>query len=245
MIDRTLRKLFNAKAPPPMIWEPQVHGRLYPDRPYFLTRVRHGMNMLPPELQATFRENEAQVLIGRHLKTMFNDFGISKIYKSKKTKFASGVYLPLLRFIVMPQSTPLGTFLEHLSLFNATKTTLHEIGHLFSNHVQHYDGKLSSEESYTEAYLADISKLSFLGLISLKMCGDAFLLYDLDSQKLREETIAELFAEIISDTNFISKYFPETVAFIEEKIEQTCTYYRAANPDFDPETYPKMEMAVA
>ncbi len=245
MVDRMLRKLFNAEAPPPMIWEPQLHGRLYPDRPYFLTHIRQGVNLLPPELQASFKEAGYSFHLGRRVKSIYKNLD-SDEYK-KFPSVIEGLFSHKTNKVIFPQTNPLGTvamaFIRNILNINTTYITAHELGHAFSN-ISGENGLFSKSPEFAEAYLSDFANISKKGKNILNSAPIVAYQYGgFETQKTREEVCAELFCENIYGRTKVSTHFPNTAKLIYEKMQQTCLDYRATNPDFDPDTYPKMEIA--
>lgn len=260
MIDRALRKLFNAESPPPMIWEPEVHGRLYADRPYFLTRVRQGMSKLPPELQAAFKEQNYKVDIARNVKRFFSLKNQPEEYQ-KGDKFLEAFFNGVDKNIVMPQANFWGTLLQQWKNFddgeNASIDTAHELGHAFDRLLMD-DGRDALDKiedntidfsrfdhDFIEKLKYDLAQLDKSQQRQIEKTHPALRVLDADDDTFRSEIFAEIFADIILERKTLSKILPNVADLIENQIENFCEQYRTANPDFDPDTHHKMEVAQA
>lgn len=233
----SIRKLFNAEDPPPMIWEPQIYGRLYPDRPYFLTRVRQGMAMLPAELQTIFKHAGAQVFVSRRgyplietsetLRKEMDKQGLSPLEKklargigALKISFLRGISIPEDRIAFMPQTNVYGSLINQFSALTGMTTqqvTLHEIGHIFSGLYAPHEPLLSHHPAFKRALSQDRSHLSAVDQRRV-LHSSHILSLDVMNNSVADEFFAELFRENIGGINTLSRYFPRGSHFIASEI---------------------------
>lgn len=233
----TLRTIFSAEAPPPMIWEPQVHGRLYPDRPYFLTRVRQGMAMLSPELQTVFKNAGAQVFVSRRGNSIMGASGtirkemdkqdfspwekkISRAIGHLKINFLRGVSVAEDRIAFIPQTNLFGSLINQLAALTSLTTedvTLHEIGHIFSGLYAPHEPLLSRHPAFKQALLNDCRNLGVPERSALLYANHIPSL-DVMNDAVADEFFAELFRENISGKNTLSRAFPRGSQFVADEI---------------------------
>lgn len=257
-----IRSIFNAEAPPPMIWEPNLHGRLYPDRPFFLTRVRQGMVMIPPALQVAFREAGAQVVASRRGAAILDfsptaharllDSGLPAkeqrlAVKAARFKIAlsRGVAISEDRLAFIPQTNFLGTLSGNFSSMVSQSTaaiTLHEIGHIFAG-LGAMDGFPPTDQSamFRYALQRDRQQLPKTQAVSVLLKTHIPSL-DVGNPVVMEEFFAELFRENIMKKNTLSRFFPRSAKFVADEINNTIKGVQERYPDFDAGSFPKMDI---
>lgn len=260
-----LRKLFNAQSPPPMIWKPHVHGRLYPDRPFFLTNVRQGMAMLPPELQATFKEAGARVFVARNandiitmsdkIQNTLSDtkFSPNEIKAAMQAMhfhidISRGIVIPEDKIAFMPQTNKFGSIYNAISAIRKHSTqqvALHEIGHIFAG-LGGDDGFPLPDKSAFFKYALQRDKQSMSKESRQAFLSSTYLAkLDETHNYVSAEFYAELFREAISGKKDISRHLPRASGFMADEIASAMKGFREKHQDFNPETYPRMDIAQA
>lgn len=250
---RSVRRFLN--DPAPMIWEPEIHGRMYPDRPYFLRAVRTGMNRLSPELQVIFREASCKAYVCRRgsqaidlspkLSALYarQSWLGRQAFKSDLNSNEAFAVIPENRLFI-PQSHAMGTVPVMASALlhgGVDGIVVHESGHLFDRIANHDQQSLiSGTDEYKAVLQADIDSMSrwSKNAVFLHIHGVEGLSPRL--QTFRIETFAQLFAESVLGRRGLSKHMPATAAYVAGRIDRAVTNCRAVHPDFDPQTYPRM-----
>lgn len=225
-----------------MIWEPMVYGPLDLRRPDFITHVRKAIHRVPAELQASFREAGYTAGITESIKSYCAQTSTHKFEDIAPT--ASAFFSPLHKIALIPQKKNklLGAAQPFQS--NPARIAAHEIGHAAADFI-----KSGLSEPLYDAEFKNMVDKEIKNAVQNGNAFNALTWHDqvaiLNTQDdiLYSELFAELFAEIITKNDRVSQYFPNARNLIEGKISKAITAYRTANPDFNPVTYPKMEIA--
>tara|TARA_B100000780_G_C21117311_1_gene452162 strand:- start:1852 stop:2700 length:849 start_codon:yes stop_codon:yes gene_type:complete len=242
MIERTLRTLFNLTAPPAMIWEPIVYGPLDLRRPDFMTHVRKAIHKIPAELQASFREAGYTAGITESIKSYCAQTSTHKFEDIAPT--ASAFFSPLHKIALIPQKTNKPPSAVQAFQNNPARITAHEIGHAAADFIKSSLSEPLYDTEFKNAVDKEIKNAAQNGnAFDALTWHDQVAILNTRNDILYSELFAELFAEIITKNDRVSQYFPSTRTLIEEKINKAVTAYRTANPNFNPVTYPKMEIA--
>ncbi len=161
----------------------------------------------------------------------------------------------------MPQTTSYGVVIDTcmkklLSALgvkiNESSIVLHELGHMLDS-LNDYN--LSKSSDFIDAIKQDLNlhegrKLSTKDRGKISMLSPHQYLDSDDDVSVANleykcrELFAELFSNIINGTTTISDVFPNSAIYVKNKIDECCAQHNATFPDFNPDTYPKMKIAL-
>lgn len=246
MIDRALRKMFNAETAPPVLWEPVIHGSMSVTRPYFETRIRNAISNIPIELQHKYQNAGRRIILCRHLSDIENP---EKLFPETdrfrrahgytlQDGFAlhgrsAGIYFPYDGHIVIPQlpddyyiNLPFSKWLGHDIEFIVG----HEIGHLFED-KEDTPERLYLDPIFIETCRQELAALSSITVLIKAIPNGANIVELFGDYKLKEgfqEIYANLFAGNTLKRGNTRLLLPRSAQLVQNDIDHVVEEYRSS-----------------
>ncbi|MFP4313358.1 MAG: hypothetical protein ACLFR0_03430 [Alphaproteobacteria bacterium] len=222
-----------------MIWEPLVLPPLRAEGNNFITDIRRGMQCIPEELQEKFAAAGHKLIIARNLADASDLLPVTRAYLKETQNIDiceglkafnknKGAFFQYDNHIVIPQSAS-GTVSDHIWGITPQYIAAHEIGHLFDC-TSIPDSFLSAEQDFIQIAAPELQAVKKMRQLLLTPNGANIINAIADEKPFvaLQEVFADLFADTMLEQNTMRRFFPESAAWIADKIDEQAANIRGS-----------------